>query len=109
MPEQKFLTNIELDGDLIDINGNSGTSGQVLSSLGSGNGVDWIDIASDTAERIEVTVKNISGGSLSKGTVVHASPSANPPGGNVIEVIAADYDDSTKMPAIGVLNKTIAD
>lgn len=108
MPEQKFLTNIELDGDLIDINGNSGTSGQVLSSLGSGNGVDWIDIASDTAERIEVTVKNISGGSLSKGTVVHASPSANPPGGNVIEVIAADYDDSTKMPAIGILNETIA-
>ena len=40
----KFLTNIELDGDLIDINGNSGISGQVLSSLGSGNGVDWIDI-----------------------------------------------------------------
>lgn len=41
----KSINNIELDGDLIDINGNSGTAGQVLSSLGSGNGVDWIDSA----------------------------------------------------------------
>ena len=83
-----------------------GTDGQVLTSTGSG--IAWEDIASETAERIEVTVKNISGGSLSKGTVVHASPSATPPSGNVIEVIAADYDDSTKMPAIGILNETIA-
>lgn len=107
----KFLSNVEHDADIIDINGNSGTSGQVLSSLGAGNGVDWIDQTggtSETAERIEVTVKNVSGGSLSKGTVVHASPSANPPNGNVIEVIAADYDNSTKMPAIGILNETIA-
>jgi hypothetical protein len=35
--------NIELDGDLIDINGNTGTAGQILSSLGTGNGVDWIN------------------------------------------------------------------
>ena len=107
----KFLSNVEHDADIIDINGNSGTSGQVLSSLGVGNGVDWIDQTggtSETAERIEVTVKNVSGGSLSKGTVVHSSPSANPPNGNVIEVIAADYDNSTKMPAIGILNETIA-
>ena len=36
----KFLTNVELDAGLVDINGNTGTSGQVLSSTGSG--VDWI-------------------------------------------------------------------
>tara|TARA_A100001035_G_scaffold40931_3_gene28243 strand:+ start:20200 stop:22839 length:2640 start_codon:yes stop_codon:yes gene_type:complete len=34
---------LELDADLIDINGNTGTAGQLLSSLGTGNGVDWID------------------------------------------------------------------
>ena len=62
----------------------------------------------EVAERVEITVKNVSGGSLAKGTVVHASPSATPPSGNVIEVIKADYDDATKMPAIGVLNETIA-
>ena len=34
---------LELDADLIDVNGNTGTAGQLLSSLGTGNGVDWID------------------------------------------------------------------
>ena len=63
---------------------------------------------SETAERIEVTVKNVSGGSLSKGTVVHAAPTATPPSGNVIEVIAADANVAANMPAIGVLNETIA-
>ena len=64
---------------------------------------------SDVAKRLEVTVKNVSGGSLSKGTVVHAAPTTDPPQGNVIEVIAADANDAAKMPAIGVLNETIAD
>ena len=44
----KFHQDIELDGDLIDINGNTGTAGQVLSSLGTGNGVDWINASSGT-------------------------------------------------------------
>tara|TARA_Y100000401_G_scaffold50630_1_gene39577 strand:- start:585 stop:2444 length:1860 start_codon:yes stop_codon:yes gene_type:complete len=44
----KFHQDIELDADLIDINGNTGTAGQVLSSLGTGNGVDWITPSSGT-------------------------------------------------------------
>ena len=63
----------------------------------------------DTAKRLEVTVKNVSGAELAKGVVVHASPTATPPSGNVIEVIAADANDAAKMPSIGVLNETIAD
>lgn len=112
MPEQKFLTDLKVTGTVdlnnLKINTAQGTDGQVLTSTGAG--VGWEDSVgvSETAERIEVTVKNISGGSLSKGTVVHTAPSANPPNGNVIEVIAADYDNSTKMPAIGILNETIA-
>ena len=108
-----FLIGIDVTGTVdlsnLTIDGAQGADGQVLTSTGTGIG--WENATggtSETAERIEVTVKNISGGSLSKGTVVHASPSANPPNGNVIEVIAADYDDSTKMPAIGILNETIA-
>jgi len=63
----------------------------------------------EVAKRIDVTVKNVSGGELAKGVVVHAAPTADPPQGNVIEVIAADANDAAKMPAIGVLNETIAD
>jgi hypothetical protein len=98
---------IKITNELYDGSNAAGTSGQVLSSTGSAT--QWIDSNSETAERIEVTVKNVSGGSLSKGTVVHAAPTATPPSGNVIEVIAADYDTASAMPAIGVLNETIAD
>ena len=66
-------------------------------------------ITADEANSIGVNVKNKSGGSLSAGTVVHASPSANPPSGNIIEVIAADNSSAATMPAIGVLKQTLAD
>lgn len=38
----KVTGNLELDADLLDVNGGTGTAGQLLSSLGTGNGVDWI-------------------------------------------------------------------
>ena len=62
----------------------------------------------EVAKRIEVTVKNISGGSLAKGVVVHASPNTGS-SGNLIEVVKADANVAASMPAIGVLNETIAD
>lgn len=110
---QKFKSQIDaeqgikISNELYDGSAAAGSSGQVLSSTGTGT--EWIDSSSDKAERIEVTVKNVSGGSLAKGVVVHAAPTASPPSGNVIEVIAADYDTASAMPAIGVLNETIAD
>jgi len=39
----KVTGNLELDSDLLDINGATGSAGQLLSSLGTGNGVDWVD------------------------------------------------------------------
>ena len=99
--------NLYANGIIYDSSNDAGTSGQVLSSTGTGT--NWIDNIADVAKRIDVTVKNVSGGSLAKGTVVHAAPTATPPSGNVIEVIAADANDATKMPSIGVLNETIAD
>ena len=99
--------NLFVSGGIKDSDGDLGTSGQLLSSTGTGT--NWIDFEADVAKRIDVTVKNVSGGSLAKGVVVHAAPTATPPSGNVIEVIAADANDAAKMPAIGVLNETIAD
>jgi hypothetical protein len=99
--------NLFVSGGIKDSDGDLGTNGQLLSSTGSGT--NWIDFEADVAKRLEITVKNVSGGSLAKGVVVHAAPTATPPSGNVIEVIAADANDAAKMPAIGVLNETIAD
>ena len=51
-----------------------------------------------------VTVKNVSGGTLPKGTPVHA----NDVTGNVADVIAADASNSSAMPCTYVLNEEIA-
>ena len=97
----RFLNNITINDEYTFPNAD-GSANQVIATDGSGE-LSFVD------QNVVITVKNVSGGSLSKGTVVHTAPSATPPSGNVIEVIAADYDDATKMPAIGVLNETIAD
>jgi hypothetical protein len=39
----KVTGDLELDADLLDVNGGTGTAGQLLSSLGTGNGIDWVD------------------------------------------------------------------
>ena len=80
------------------------------SFLEAGNGVsltyddgnNQLLIESDT---VEETVKNVSGGSLSKGTVVYQSGST----GTIAEVQAAEADVASKMPAIGILAETLAD
>lgn len=101
----RFLNNITIN-DAYTFPTADGTEGQVITTDGSGT-LSFADAAASDA--IVLTVKNISGGSLSKGTVVHPSPSASPPSGNVIEVIAADKSAASTMPAIGVLNETLAD
>jgi hypothetical protein len=101
----RYLNNITIN-DAYTFPTADGTDGQVITTNGSGT-LSFADAAASDA--IVLTVKNISGGSLSKGTVVHPSPSASPPSGNVIEVIAADKSAASTMPAIGVLNETLAD
>ena len=101
----RFLNNITIN-DAYTFPTADGTEGQVITTDGSGT-LSFADAAASDA--IVLTVKNISGGSLSKGTVVHPSPSASPPSGNILEVIAADKSAASTMPAIGVLNETLAD
>jgi hypothetical protein len=97
--------NLQVDGAIKDSDGDAGTSGQLLSSTGTGT--NWIDFEADSAKRLEVDVKNVHGGTLAKGTVVHAEPTGTL-SGNVIEVVAADAN-SGRMPAIGVLNEALLD
>jgi hypothetical protein len=58
------------------------------------------------AGNLYIHVKNVSGGQLTRGTPVYVV-------GNVgdtdrVEVAAADFDDATKMPAVGLLEQTLA-
>lgn len=104
---QRFLSNIKVN-DAYTLPASDGTNGQAITTDGSGT-LSFSDITVDEAPAIGVTVKNVSGGELTKGTVVHPSPSASLLNGNVIEVIAADNSAAATMPAIGVLNETLAD
>lgn len=56
------------------------------------------------AEDLVITVKNTSGGTLAKGTAVHAVSVT----GENVDVIAASNDSASAMPAIGVLSQEIA-
>ena len=61
----------------------------------------------DSAIKILLTVKNVSGGTLNAGTLVRVAPTANPPAGNVLEVDIADNSAASTMPAVGILSATI--
>ncbi len=103
----RFLSNIKVN-DAYTLPASDGTNGQAITTDGSG-ALSFSDITVDEAPAVGLTVKNVSGGTLAIGTVVHPSPTASPPSGNVIEVIAADNSAASTMPAIGVLKAALAD
>jgi len=78
-----------------------GTDGQVITTDGAGN------LSFQTIEDVYVTVKNVSGGTLYKGTPVHATSSQA--SGNATPVIAASASNAFTMPATFVLNEQIDD
>lgn len=97
-----------LDGAIFDSNDTSGSLGQVLTSIAGGTAWEDIDTAVlDEVENIYATVKNVSGGTLFKGTPVHAVSGSS--SGNVNPVIAASASDATTMPATFILNQDIND
>ena len=106
----RYLNNITIN-DAYTLPATDGTNGQGIVTDGAGN-LSFQDLASTTstsALSIVLTVKNVSGGSLSPGTLVRVAPTATPPSGNVLEVDVADNSASSTMPAIGIITDTIAD
>lgn len=106
----RFLNNITIN-DAYTLPSADGTSGQAIVTDGAGN-LTFSTVAAGTADaalKISFTVKNVSGGTLSAGTIVRAAPTANPPAGNVLEVDVADNSAASTMPAIGILTDSIAD
>lgn len=88
---QKFLSNIELNAGLVDGNDTTGTSGQVLTSTGTG--VEWIDQAAITGSGSNKTyyeVKNSSGATILKGKGVMAVGADGNSGHILIDEMVAD-------------------
>lgn len=78
-----------------------GEEGEVLTKVSATDyDVSWQDV-----HTLYVEVRNQSGGTLAKGTPVHATGAT----GNVADVIAARADTASAMPATYVLNEEIAD
>ena len=111
MPNWKKLITSGSDATLNSLNATSaltasglnypttdGDNGDFLLTDGAGN----LSFARST---VFANVKNVSGGTLQKGTPVHATGTA----GNASEVIAASASLASTMPATYVLNETLAD
>ena len=79
-----------------------GTANQTIVTDGAGN----LSFGSTgISETVQMLVKNVSGGSLAKGTPIHQTGTS----GQHSEVIAARADTAGAMPSVGVLAETLAD
>ena len=79
-----------------------GTANQTIVTDGAGN----LSFGSTSiSETVQMLVKNVSGGSLAKGTPIHQTGTS----GQHSEVIAARADTAAAMPSVGVLAETLAD
>ena len=79
-----------------------GAANQTIVTDGAGN----LSFGSTgISETVHMLVKNVSGGSLTKGTPIHQTGTA----GQHSEVIAARADTAAAMPSVGVLAETLAD
>ena len=79
-----------------------GTANQTIVTDGAGN---LTFESTSISETVQMLVKNVSGGSLAKGTPIHQTGTA----GQHSEVIAARADTASAMPSVGVLAETLAD
>lgn len=77
-----------------------GTTGQVLAKASNDDyDTEWVDY-----NTLYITVRNVSGGTLLKGTPVHDNGTTS----STPDVIAADASSAAAMPATYVLNEDIA-
>ena len=99
--------NARVTGAIYDSNNEPGTSGQLLSSTATGT--DWIDqgtITASNAEHVVVYAKNTHTASIAKGTPVYITGTVGAT--DTVEIAPADASNSAKMPAVGILDSTLA-
>ena len=101
------LSNAEVDNNFIGLNQAvqpaGGTAGQILAKVDATNfNSQWID---NYATQVKLEVKNSTGATLNKGSVVYVSGGA---GANALVSLALASGDSTSATTIGFLESTLA-
>jgi len=96
------VTELYVSGNIVgdidaNISGDLTVGGTVFATAFDGDGSD---LTSVRAETVEEKVKNVSGGTLAKGTPVYATGVST---SDVQHVDACDASDPAKMPCVGVL------
>ena len=96
-----------LNSPVKDTTNTQGNENQILVSDAAGEltFTDLSDIATGSAEVIEVPVKNLQGSALTKGDPVYISGSVGTSGR--LEVQLADASNAAKMPAVGLLKQDL--
>jgi len=102
----RFLNNININ-DSYTLPAADGTADQVISTDGAGqlSFIDQTTLSAESAEVVKVPVKNLQGSALTKGDPVYISGSVGTSGR--LEVKLADAGDTTKMPALGLLQQDL--
>jgi len=103
----RFLSNININ-DEYTLPSADGSADQIIKTDGAGqlSFVDQSTINAGNAEHVVIYVKNTSGASISKGTPVYITGTVGAT--DTVEIAPANASDSTKMPAVGLLDDTLA-
>ena len=94
-----------IDGGIYDNNDTLGTPDQVLFTTSTG--IEWRDNIAQEAQDLVITGKNLSGGTIAKGTPLYFTGSGTQ--GNLVGIYPADAGNPNRMPAGGVAGESIAD
>lgn len=103
----RFLSNVNIN-DEYTLPSADGTADQIITTDGAGqlSFVDQSTINAGNAEHVVIYAKNTSGASISKGTPVYITGTVGAT--DTVEIAPADAGNSAKMPAVGLLDDTLA-
>ena len=103
----RFLNNININ-DEYSLPSADGSADQIITTDGAGqlSFVDQSTISAGNAEHVVIYAKNTSGASISKGTPVYITGTVGAT--DTVQIAPADAGNSAKMPAVGLLDDTLA-
>jgi len=103
----RFLNNITIN-DEYTLPSADGTEDQIITTDGAGqlSFVDQSTISSGSSEKVVIYAKNTYTASIAKGTPVYITGTVGAT--DTVTIAPADAGNSTMMPAVGILDVTLA-